>query len=277
MRISTSLFLLYLFEQELVSAFVLPAPTRTQQALRVDASPEGTPRTKPMSPAEIKARMLEKQGLPPDDDESPKLFSESLYEDMQQTLLTLEKRIKGGPGSLSMLEVEEMMGQTQRILVEMEDFDAQPEVIDVAVADVPAAVAPPAVPKAPPAAVAVAPVAPPASVPAPVEVSAAALAAAAAASETADEEVSEYSSSDEGPAYDGQGGMGMPKGTRNTYVIPGMDSMSPEEYQAALQKSLIDRQTERQKGGKYGNLATWDYLNNLTGESGVLKHNEEAP
>jgi hypothetical protein len=76
---------------------------------------------------------------------------------------------------------------------------------------------------------------------------------------------------DEGPKYDGKGGMGQPKGTRNTYVIEGMDEMSPEEYQKALQKSVSDRQVERKKTGNYGNRETWDYLNNLTGESGQLK------
>ena len=51
--------------------------------------------------------------------------------------------------------------------------------------------------------------------------------------------------------------------------------MSPDEYRKALQQSIIDRQSERKKSGRYGNMQTWDYLNNLTGESGVLKSKDE--
>lgn len=70
---------------------------------------------------------------------------------------------------------------------------------------------------------------------------------------------------DEGPAYDGKGGMGLAKGTANTYIIPGMDEMSPEEYRKALQKSVSDRQTRRHsnRGGMVGNRAAHQYLDNL--------------
>jgi hypothetical protein len=195
-------------------------------------------RTKPLSPKEIKAQMREKQGLSDEDEEPPKLFSDSLYDDMKNTLLALEKRIKEGPGSLSMLEVEEVCAQTQRIVVEMRDFEAG-RVNDLGSAGVPAATS-------------------------------------AATPEPASEV---FTHTEEGPAYEGEGGLGLAKGTVNTYVIPGMDEMSSEEYRDALQQSIIDRQTVRKSGGKYGNRATWDYLNNLTGETGVLKKQEdiEAP
>ena len=82
----------------------------------------------------------------------------------------------------------------------------------------------------------------------------------------------EYDAELEGPGYSPAGGQGsIPKDTTNTYIIPGMDAMSPEEYQAALQKSIIDRQAKRKETGLYGNRNTWDYLNNLSGDTGVLK------
>lgn len=198
-----------------------------------------------MSPEEIKARLREKQGLPDDDEEPPKLFSDSLYDDMQQTLLALEKRIKEGPGSLSMLEVEEVSAQTQRILVEMREFEAG-RVSGLGSAGVPAtaAVSPATTPATP-------------------------------ATEIAKPKTVVDTSDEEGPAYDGKGGLGLAKGTVNTYVIDGMDEMSPEEYQKALQQSIIDRQKVRHASGGYGNRATWDYLNNLTGEKGVLKKDED--
>merc|ERR1711865_1273318 len=56
--------------------------------------------------------------------------------------------------------------------------------------------------------------------------------------------------------------------------IPDMDEMSPEEYRAALQKTITERQTRRKVGGNYGNRQTLDYLNNLSSnplEKGGLK------
>merc|ERR1711976_373845 len=45
-------------------------------------------------------------------------------------------------------------------------------------------------------------------------------------------------SNDQGPEWDGTGGMGQPRETVNTYVIPGMDQMSPEEYQNRFKNRL---------------------------------------
>jgi len=84
-------------------------------------------------------------------------------------------------------------------------------------------------------------------------------------------------SQDEGPVYDGKGGMGQPRGTVNTYIIDGMDEMTSDEYRLALQQSLIDRQRDRKKSGAaVGNRSTWNYLNQLTGESGVLKKADDS-
>ena len=63
------------------------------------------------------------------------------------------------------------------------------------------------------------------------------------------------------------------QGTVNTYAIDGMGEMSPEEYQKALQQSVIDRQKERKRSGlTTGNKASWDYLSGLSGgkDKGVL-------
>lgn len=192
-----------------------------------------------MSAEELKARM----GIQ-DDEPPPKLFSDSLYDDMQQTLLLLEKRIAQGPGSLSLLEVESLGAQTQRIIVEMRSFEAN-RVSGQGIAKVGG---PPPPPVAPVQEQVVTP----------------------AAEIVQSKEITDISN-DEGPAYDGKGGFGLSRGTRNTYVIPGMDEMSSEEYRLALQQSLIDRQSSRKKSGTTGNRATWDYLNNLSGERGVLK------
>lgn len=84
---------------------------------------------------------------------------------------------------------------------------------------------------------------------------------------------------DEGPAYDGSGGMGLAKGTANTYIIPGMDEMSPEEYRKALQKSVSDRQSRRHdnRQGVVGNRAALQYLDTLGwgGASSNWKKEEE--
>jgi len=42
-------------------------------------------------------------------------------------------------------------------------------------------------------------------------------------------------------------GFGLAQGTTNTYAIPGMDEMSPEEYREALQKTVSARQVRRKE------------------------------
>lgn len=211
--------------------------------LSADASESGVTRTKPMSPEEIRARM----GVP-EEEEPPKLFSDTIYDDIQQSLLTLEKRVKEGPGRLSMLEVEELGAQTSRIVAEMKQFEVE-RLGGLGSAQV---------------------------LPTPMPPFPSAVSAAPVEAEIAKSILATDESEDEGPAYDGTGGLGMAKGTRNTYVIPGMDEMSPEEYQKALQQSITDRQTVRKGTGNYGNRATWDYLNNLSGDKGVLRRDDDS-
>lgn len=214
-----------------------------------------------MSPEEIKAKM----GIP-EEEEPLKLFSESLYDDMQQILLTLEKRVKDGPASLSMLEVEELCAQANRVYVEMRDFESS-RVSDLATAQV--------VPVPVPAAVSVpSTVQPSPPPPTPLQQQPTPTPTDIEMEIVKSKQVTD-TSNDEGPEYDGKGGWGMARGTRNTYVIPGMDEMSPEEYQKALQQTIIDQQKVRMGSGGYGNRATWDYLNNLSGDNGVLKKDQD--
>ena len=75
---------------------------------------------------------------------------------------------------------------------------------------------------------------------------------------------------DEGPAFDGKTGFGLAKGTTNTYAIPGMDEMTPEEYRNKLQESISARQAKRReeslksRGGMIGNANSQSYLDGLS-------------
>jgi hypothetical protein len=196
-----------------------------------------------------------------DDEKPPKLFEDDLLDDMQQSLLTLDKRVKEGPGSLTKEEVDEFEAATQRILTEMKEFNASG-------GSSPGSSAPASPPAASTCESHVA--SNPADVATPMPLDPR---AAQSTSQTlqpgqtvvrTNQEVTD-TSLDEGPAYDGSGGMGLAKGTANTYIIPGMDEMSPEEYRAALQKSVIDRQSKRHSGrqGMVGNRAAHQYLDSL--------------
>lgn len=201
------------------------------------------------------AKARKAAGLPVEE-EAPPLFSDNLLEDMRTALLLLEKRVKDGPGAMTHLEVDEFQTATDRIYANMKEQAATL-----------------------------------ASRPKPGERVVELTANPPPGAELAyDDEVPEMvvspkvtqvldTSNDEGPAYTGKGGMGLAQGTTNTYVIPGMDEMSPEEYQKALQDSISERQRNRHKKGIYGNRATWDYLNHLNGDhhASVLKEGSATP
>lgn len=194
---------------------------------------------------EILERARKASGIP-DEEPPPKLFEDEILSDMQSVLLKLECRVKDGPGALSLLEVEEFVAEMSRIVTEMhQNPHKRPPRPDYKELNSPST---------------------------PLEV----LSNSVAMVPTADSSPSRSGSTDneDGPAYDGTGGMGLSRGTVNTYVIDGMDGMSPEEYQKALQDSIIERQRKRKDSGVTGNRATWDYLSSLGGSTGVLKEEE---
>lgn len=179
--------------------------------------------------------------------QQPTLFNDELLMDMQQCLLKLEKRVKHGPGSLSMLEVEEFSFASQRIVREMklnEHNRPKPAPLFPTMEFEDGAAAAPTTEMAFPT---------------------------EPTTTTTEPNLSysnqEYTSGrdislDEGPEFDGTG-IGISKGTTNTYVIPGMDEMSPEEYQVALQATISARQARRVASGQTGNRNSNDYLKNL--------------
>jgi len=209
-----------------------------------------------------------------EEEEPDFLFDDDLLDDMKQCLVTLEKRVKEGPGCLTVEEIQGMADASARILKDMNVNT----VIEQKQPSPPAAsLAPP-----PPPAVSIAP-------PSPQEVSSTGVVAdnfdqdtnvvtpysgapatidpttSSSAPEAADGQVFTETSDEEGKPYDGKGGMGLAAGTRNTYLIPGMDEMSPEEYRAALQQSVSDRQRQRRgnRDGLIGNRSALQYLDQL--------------
>jgi hypothetical protein len=185
-------------------------------------------KNKPLTPKEILARQREKQGLSADADE-PKLYSDEILNNLQQILLTMEKRVKEGPGSVTSSEVDEFVVMSQNVLDEMKqkEYERLEDASSITSASTPVDVT---------------------------------------ASSTSSTIVTNPDDNSEGPGFSPSGGNGsLAKGTTNTYIIPGMDEMNTEEYREALQKSISDRQTKRKGTGNYGNRQTWDYLNNLNG------------
>ncbi|CAJ1954560.1 unnamed protein product [Cylindrotheca closterium] len=205
--------------------------------------------------ADILARARKAAGVE-EEQEEEKIFDDALLEDMQQCLITLETRVKEGAGSIPLLEIEQLQAMATNILTEMKAKENE-RLATLSSGSAPAA-----------AAVAAAAV-PPQQLEGSVvsEVSAPAAPAAQVASTSESAEVAN-TSEDDGPAYEGKGGMGLAAGTANTWVIEGMDSMSPEEYQEAIQASISARQAARKESGVYGNRNSNDYLNTLNGAKG---------
>jgi len=203
--------------------------------------------------------------------ERPQLFSDDIMEDMRTSLLTLERRTKEGPGCLTHGDIDEFAMAAGRVL---RDMKAQGKSLPDRIR--------------------------------PGERRARAEAAAEEAAINAEEEgksseeieliareaydaatkgmippptesiIQEDTTSDEdGPAYDGTGGMGLAKGTANTYDIPGMDEMTADEYQEALAQAVIDRATKRRygMGGRHGNQQTNDYMQSLSVRSNLKSVN----
>lgn len=174
-----------------------------------------------------------------------KVFDDETYNAIQRSVDILQRRIDAGPGSLSESDIETIEKCTNVVVSEMKEKFASSVTIDAPVA---------------PAATVSVPAPAPASIP---------------VSSTGNDDYNP----EEGEKYDGTGGMGLAKGTANTYVIPGMDEMTGEEYRKALQASVTARQTQRYKnrGGIVGNRAAHDYLSSLGygGASKSLSHGKD--
>jgi len=186
----------------------------------------------------------------PEIEEKPQIFDDNLLEDFKSALLILEKRVKEGPSSLSVGEIQEFEIMTGRIIKEHDEYlknGGTP--LDKGISTNPAA--------SPPVAVSPLKVLPngqPGGEAKPLVES------LPAATGPADE--IEHNP-EEGEAYNGVGGFGLAKGTTNTWVIPGMDEMTGEEYRKALQESVSARQSVRKAGEVTGNRSSNNYLNSL--------------
>jgi hypothetical protein len=60
------------------------------------------------------------------EEEVPKLFTPQIYNDIQTALLLLERRVKNGKFGLDLLDIDEFVGCTSRIVNEMYDYLADP-------------------------------------------------------------------------------------------------------------------------------------------------------
>jgi hypothetical protein len=205
----------------------------------------------PLSNEEIFARAQQRKAAEEEENAPPPmLYDDDMLNDMQAALLLMERRVAEGPGSLSLLDVDQLNAQLNKIMAEMRlNEHKKPS-------------RPPITEEQQPRTFAVS-TPPPAVAPTP----STRVETVAAAPKVIDIDTP----LDEGEEYNGRGGMGQAADTTNTYIIPGMDEMSPEEYQKELQRSVIERQAIRKQTGVTGNRSSWDYLNSLTGETGVLK------
>jgi len=177
-------------------------------------------------------------------------FDDALLNDMTNSCQTLEKRVRQGPNSLSETDVLELESALKRIIQEMNSVTDNNKKSD--------ATATPLnqnqdksmlYPKTEQEVLTRSP--PPKQQP-------------SSSSETRKEAVVlDTSNDDDGIVYEGKGHMGQPRGTVNTYYLPGMEEMNAEEFRSALEKSLIERQAKRRKMGNVGNNAVKDYLENL--------------
>ena len=230
------------------------------------------------------ARANEAAGIETEDEEEVQLFSEELLDDMQLCLLTLEKRVKEGAWSLSHEEVDSFAIASARILKDMKDqstdledrFKPGDRQKKAEAAALEAANAASAAGKSEDeieaAAKAAFDGAQKAMIPPPKD-DATAPEATTTLLKPEDTTVPLLldengepitdTSEDEGPKFTGR--MGVPVGTKNTYVLEGMDEMTADEYQKALEQAVMDRAKARRKSGQHGNRGTWDYLRHLQG------------
>ena len=192
---------------------------------------ESTTTLNALTAQDILERARKSAGVEEEPEPEP-IFNDGILNDFQQSLLLMEKRVKQGPSSLSSMEVQNLEIMLSRIVSDMKAYDA-------------AGGAVPGIAAAPSAAASInAPTPPPPQ-------------------QEMDPPYVHEHNPEEGSKYDGKGGLGLAKGTANTYIIDGMDEMSPEEYRKKLQESISGRQQKRRSSGQVGNLMSNNYLNNL--------------
>lgn len=178
---------------------------------------------------EILARARQSTGINIDEEEQnrPKIFEDSIYADIASAYSILDKRIKEGPGSLTARELSNLEVQLGRISNEMKaNQNNRPPKPSASTND---------------------------TMSAPSETSVSAVQAS-----VADATAPEH----QGPnGFDGK--YGVPVGTTNTYAIDGMEEMTPEEYQVAIQEAVSARQRQRRASGVVGNKSSQNYLDAL--------------
>jgi hypothetical protein len=183
------------------SAFCIQSPnvlSATRHHITSLSAETSSEEKKSLSSADILARARKAAGVP----EEEKIFEDSLLDDMQQCLVTLETRVKEGPGSIPLLEIEQFQAMANKILTEMKAKENE-RLSALSSGSAPAvAVAAAALQQQLEAASVSAVTAPAGGVEAQV---------ASPSKEVVD------TSEDDGPAYEGKGGMGLAKGTANTW------------------------------------------------------------
>jgi hypothetical protein len=256
------------------------------------------------------------------DQPAPKLFLPEVYDDFQNALLLLERRVTSGKGCLSVEDLDIFEKATSNIVNEMKEYLADPvgcgnriakayDSVDpvassssslVDASSVPVASPATAVASAATTTIAIPSPAAPAPAPAPWMMVGpppprrgepgggkyARPAAAASSSVVAPSRAppsptvhlsapprtapvpsvvdSKYGDEDDADNV----GFGLARGTTNTYVIPDMESMSPEEYREKLQETISARQAERRRlamenSNIIGNRSSSGYLDGLNG------------
>lgn len=288
MRLSAPLLLLLASAGDDAAAFapspstnVRRAPNSRRLRLRMALSDvsDDAPKKKVLTAADVMAKSAAGGRDPraPGEQDAPKLFSPAIYDDFQSALLTLEKRIKEGPGSLSADEVSKFEEEADRIIKEMREFMDDPKgvgesilkgydnaaVVDVAPKKEAKAAVDVEEPKSapPPPAAETAPAVPTTK------------SAPVTATADADPPAENIPPSEDEPT-DAASSYGLAKGTTNTYILPGMEEMSGEEYRAKLQETISARQADRRKNslssnrGIIGNASSQGYLDGLSGVGG---------
>ena len=182
--------------------------------------------------------------------DAPQIFAPAIYDDFQSALLLLEKRISSGPSSLTQLEFQQFEEQTSRIVVEMKEYLDDPvgrgeairkgyqqQVVVENAADATTTsmtITPPSTPIATTSATTATAI----PTPTPLETS------------TIINQVQDANNNNNNivnpeagtEANEDYTNFGLARGTTNTYVIPGMEEMSPEEYRSKLQETISARQ-----------------------------------